>query len=136
MLRIVSIAVLALTSVSAVYENTRIAALAKMTDMVVDKLHEQNISHSDMAQDIIDYLDEDKNQKISLKELNSFYKKLGDKWGYNLTKNDYKLIEEEFNKVDKDGSKEVDKKELIHAIKNDPRISQMYNAVWSERWKR
>ena len=128
MFRIATIAVLALTSsVSAVYEHSRIAALAKMSDMVVDKLQTEKdaVSNDDLADFIIELLDKDGDSKVTLDELMAFYKKLSKKWGYTLTQDDKDAIEVEFNKVDTDASGSVDKKELIKAIKNDPRIKSI-----------
>ena len=128
MFKFITIAVLALTSsVSAVYEHTHIAALAKMSDMVVDKLQTEKAasSNSDLADYIIKFLDADKDSEVSLDELMAFYEKLCKKWNYTLTDDDKEAVEAEFDKVDTDGSGDVDKTELVEAIKNDPRIASI-----------
>jgi len=55
----------------------------------------------------------------------AFYEKLCKKWNYTLTDDDKEAVEAEFDKVDTDGSGDVDKTELVEAIKNDPRIASI-----------
>ena len=86
MFRLASMALLALTSVQAVYEHTKIAQLAKMSDMVMDGIREN--AQKDMADEIIEALDTDKDNEVSLAEVIALVEKVSKEFGYTLTKAD------------------------------------------------
>ena len=126
MFRFATMALLAFTSsVEAVYENSKIAGLAKMTDMVLDGMA-ATTKKEDFADEVITLLDGDNDNEISLKELLDFVEEVCKEMGYQLTSADKDVIKGEFIKVDKDGSNKVDKKELEEYFATNPQVAAMF----------
>ena len=126
MFRFATMALLAFTSsVEAVYENSQIAGLAKMADMVLDGMA-ATTKKNDFADEVIELLDGDNDDKISLDELLNFVEEVCKEMGYHLTQADKDVIKAEFIKVDKDGSKKVDKEELEEYFATNPQVAAMF----------
>ena len=127
MFRFATMALIALTSsVEAVYENSKIAGLARMTDMVLDGL-KATTARDNLADEIISAMDTSGDNQISLKELMGFVQKICSEFDYQLTQDDKDVIKAEFIKIDKDGSDKVDKKELEEYIEQNPQIRNMFS---------
>ena len=126
MFRFATMALLAFTSsVEAVYEKSQIAGLAKMADMVLDGMA-ATTKKNDFADEVIELLDGDNDDKISLDELLNFVEEVCKEMGYHLTQADKDVIKAEFIKVDKDGSKKVDKEELEEYFATNPQVAAMF----------